>query len=42
MLADGLTKALPGQRFNQFIKQLGLIDVGHLDKASQDEIYNIG
>jgi hypothetical protein len=26
-LADGLTKALPGQKFSQFVKQLGLIDI---------------
>jgi hypothetical protein len=27
MLADGLTKALPGQKFEAFVKQLGLIDI---------------
>lgn len=27
MLADGLTKPLPGQKFEEFTKNLGLIDV---------------
>ncbi|KND86466.1 Copia protein [Tolypocladium ophioglossoides CBS 100239] len=40
MLADGLTKALPGQRFDQFVKQLGLVDIRHLVEAPQDEVYN--
>jgi hypothetical protein len=31
MLTDGLTKALPRQKHETFIKQLGLIDIsGHL------------
>lgn len=33
MLADGLTKALPGQKFDQFVKQLGLVDIRHLIEA---------
>lgn len=40
MLADGLTKALPRQRFDQFVKQLGLVDVRHLVEAPRDEVYN--
>ena len=27
MIADGLTKALPGQRFRDFIRMIGLIDI---------------
>jgi hypothetical protein len=30
MVADGLTKALPPQRFQQFVKQLNLSDIKHL------------
>ncbi|KAM4056423.1 reverse transcriptase (RNA-dependent DNA polymerase) [Hirsutella rhossiliensis] len=30
MIADGLTKALPGQKFATFVKQLGLIDISTL------------
>lgn len=30
MPADGLTKALPGQKHNTFIQQLGLVDIKHL------------
>ncbi|KAM4058357.1 reverse transcriptase (RNA-dependent DNA polymerase) [Hirsutella rhossiliensis] len=30
MLADGLTKVLPGQKFTHFVKQLGLIDISSL------------
>jgi hypothetical protein len=29
MPADGLTKALPRQRFDIFVKQLGLVDISH-------------
>jgi hypothetical protein len=29
MPADGLTKAPPRQRFDIFIKQLGLVDISH-------------
>ena len=36
MLADGLTKALPGQRFNNFIKQLGLVDIQILIEAQSE------
>lgn len=27
MIADGLTKALPGQAFQTFVQQFGLIDI---------------
>jgi hypothetical protein len=27
MPADGLTKVLPKQKFNEFIRQLGLVDI---------------
>ncbi|KAM4058203.1 reverse transcriptase (RNA-dependent DNA polymerase) [Hirsutella rhossiliensis] len=30
MIADGLTKALPGQKFATFVKQLGLVDISTL------------
>jgi hypothetical protein len=30
MAADGLTKLLPRQKHAQFVKQLGMEDVGHL------------
>lgn len=30
MPADGLTKALPRQKHEKFVKQLGLVDIGHL------------
>ena len=30
MPADGLTKALPTQKHNTFLKQLGLVDIKHL------------
>jgi hypothetical protein len=30
MPADGLMKALPRQKYEKFVKQLGLIDIGHL------------
>jgi len=38
MLADGLTKILPGQKFNNFIKQLGLVDIQILieDQSESD------
>jgi hypothetical protein len=40
-LADGLTKALPGQKFSQFVKQLGLIDIFSIierdDKSENEE-----
>jgi len=26
MVADGLTKALPGQKFKKFVEQLALVD----------------
>jgi hypothetical protein len=35
MLADGLTKPLPGQKFDQFVKQLGLIDISPLIEEAQ-------
>ena len=36
MRADGLTKALPRQRHETFIRQLGLVDIGEklVDSAS--------
>ena len=30
MIADGLTKALPGQKHAEFLKQLNLVDIKHL------------
>lgn len=33
MLADGLTKPLPGQKFELFVRQLGLIDIRSLIEA---------
>jgi len=36
MLADGLTKTLPGQRFDQFVKQLGLVDITPLIEEARD------
>ncbi|KAM4064184.1 reverse transcriptase (RNA-dependent DNA polymerase) [Hirsutella rhossiliensis] len=30
MIADGLTKVLPGQKFTNFVKQLGLVDISTL------------
>ena len=27
MVADGLTKILPGQKFQKFVKQLALVDI---------------
>jgi len=36
MLADGLTKALPGQRFDNFVKQLGLVDIRILIEAQSE------
>ncbi|KAJ0132570.1 Myosin-2 heavy chain [Fusarium oxysporum f. sp. albedinis] len=38
MLADGLTKPLPGQKFDQFVKQLGLIDISPLIEEAQCNI----
>jgi hypothetical protein len=29
MLADGLTKILPRQKFKEFIRLLGLVDISH-------------
>jgi hypothetical protein len=36
MLADGLTKALPGQKFEAFVKQLGLIDIKGLLRTEEE------
>jgi hypothetical protein len=36
--ADGLTKALPGQKFDIFVKQLGLIDIYPIIKEDIEEI----
>jgi hypothetical protein len=36
MLADGLTKALPRQKFEPFVKQLGLVDVFNLRHPNLD------
>jgi hypothetical protein len=37
MLADGLTKALPRQKFETFVKQLGLVDVSYSRHQIQDD-----
>jgi hypothetical protein len=40
-VANGLTKALQGPNFNEFIKQLGMIDVTErLDIRKQYELRN--
>src|SRR5271154_5025187 len=38
MIADGLTKALPKQRFENFVKMIGMVDIRErLDAAKQME-----
>lgn len=38
MLADGLTKALPGQKFNEFRHMIGMIDAqGYLGEGSESD-----
>jgi len=36
MIADGLTKALPRQRFERFVDQLGLVDVTGIIQAQEE------
>lgn len=36
MLADGLTKSLPGQKFEHFVRQLGLVDVKPLIESAAE------
>lgn len=36
MIADGLTKPLPGQKFRQFVKQLGFVDTEALINEIND------
>lgn len=39
MIADGLTKALSGPTFQQFVHQIGLVDVScHLEKRQLDDL----
>ncbi|RYP12445.1 hypothetical protein DL765_007344 [Monosporascus sp. GIB2] len=41
MPADGFTKILPKQKFHQFVKQLGMVDISPLiEKASQPTDYH--
>jgi len=35
MIADGLTKALPRQRFERFVDQLGLVDITGIIQAHE-------
>jgi hypothetical protein len=37
MVADGLIKALPGQKHTEFLKQLNLVDIKYLIKADNEE-----
>jgi hypothetical protein len=36
MIADGLTKALPGQKFEKFVQQLKLTDISSILETQID------
>jgi len=38
MIADGLTKALPRQRFERFVDQLGLVDITGILQAQEASV----
>jgi len=41
MLIDGLTKALQGLTFNNFVSQLGLVDISEHLEESLDTLSNL-
>jgi hypothetical protein len=38
MPADGLTKALPRQRHDEFVRMLNLVDINHLIEDSNKKV----